>query len=136
MTTKHDPRVSDRYIRRHPHLMTFAELRAANVARLPHFKNARGEPAHIRPDGGDWSLGEWMCAVAGELGEAANLIKKIKRGDLSLDDPATHKALADEFADVLIYLDILAFRAGVDLSHAVIEKWNETSERIGYAERL
>jgi NTP pyrophosphatase (non-canonical NTP hydrolase) len=114
--------------------LTFAELRAANVARLPQFKNAKGEPAHSEPDGSDWCLAQWCNAVTGELGEAANIIKKIERGDITLDDARV--ALGKEFADVVTYLDILAFRAGVDLGDATRDKWNEVSARVGCNLRL
>jgi hypothetical protein len=33
----------------------------------------------------DWSSLEWAGCLAGEVGEAANLIKKIKRGSKKLD---------------------------------------------------
>jgi NTP pyrophosphatase (non-canonical NTP hydrolase) len=109
--------------------LTFDELRAANIARLPQFKNSRGEPAHSQPDGSDWSLGEWSNAVLGELGEAANLIKKVTRGDYTLDQVRVE--LGKELADVQTYLDILAFRAGISLGDATIQKWNEVSVRVG-----
>ncbi len=114
--------------------LTFADLRAANLARLPLFKNGRGEPAHRDPLGFDWPLSTWCNAVLGELGEAANLIKKIERGDFTLDQ--ARAALADELADVVTYLDILAFRAGVDLGAATVSKWNRVSMRIDCRLRL
>lgn len=114
--------------------LTFAALRDANTARLPTFKNARGEPAHAEPDGSDWCLAQWCNAVTGELGEAANLIKKIERGDLTLDE--ARPALAREFADVVTYLDILAMRAGVSLGAITITKFNEVSVRVGSPVRL
>ncbi len=114
--------------------LTFDKLREANIARLPQFKNSKGGPAHSEPDGSDWCLGQWSNAVLGELGEAANIIKKVDRGDLTLDE--ARPALAKEFADVQAYLDILAFRAGVDLGQATIDKWNEVSERVGCALRI
>jgi len=106
-------------------------LREANVARLPKFKNRKGEPAHSEPDGSDWALSAWANAVCGELGEAANLIKKIERGDFTLDEK--REELGKELADVLTYLDILAFRAGIDLGRATIDKFNEVSKRVGAA---
>lgn len=114
--------------------LTFDTLRAANLARLPQFKNGKGGTAHSEPDGSGWALSAWSNAVLGELGEAANIIKKVERGDLSLDE--ARPALAREFADVQTYLDILAFRAGVDLGRATIAKWNEVSARIGCDLRL
>lgn len=114
--------------------LTFAALRAANIARLPTFKNAKGEPAHSEADGSDWALSAWSNAVLGELGEAANIIKKVERGDMTLDE--ARPSLAKEFADVQTYLDILAFRADVDLGQATITKFNEVSVRVGSPVRL
>ena len=105
-----------------------AILRQANMARLPLFKNPKGEPAHAEPDGSDWALSAWCNAVCGELGEAANLIKKIERGDFTLEEK--REELGKEFADILTYLDILAYRAGVDLGVATIDKFNEVSRRV------
>ena len=109
--------------------LAFHELRDANIRRLPVFKNRRGEPAHSKPDGSDWCLAQWCNAVCGELGEAANLIKKIERGDMTLDE--AREDLAKELADVQIYLDLLAFRAGIQLGEATFLKFNEVSKRIG-----
>jgi NTP pyrophosphatase (non-canonical NTP hydrolase) len=109
--------------------LTFDALRNANRARLPLFKNGRGAPAHAQADGSDWCLAQWCNAVLGELGEAANVIKKIERGDFTLDEART--MLAKELADVQCYLDILAYRAGVDLGQATAEKWDEVSRRVG-----
>lgn len=135
-------------------MLTFDLLREANIARLPLFKNGRGEPAHSQPDGSDWPLSQWSNALEGEVGEvaealetfiifarmqkhagrAANLIKKIERGDTDLEPH--RKALANELGDVQTYLDILAFRAGVNLGDATASKWNEVSARNGVPLRL
>ena len=112
-----------------PAPLTFAALRAANRARLPLFRNARGEPAHSAPDGSDWTLGDWATATLGELGEAAHIVKKIRRGDLSLE--AARPALADELADTATYLDIFAAQCGVDLGAAVAGKFDRVSARVG-----
>lgn len=114
--------------------LTFSALRRANLTRLPLFRNSRGEPAHATPDGSDWCLAQWCNAVTGEVGEAANLIKKIERGDLTLDE--ARPALARELADIMTYLDLLAFRAGVDLAEATATKWDEVSERVGLPLRM
>lgn len=108
--------------------LSFNTLRGANIARLPQFKNAKGEPAHSKEDGSDWSLNDWMTAVAGEVGEAANMLKKVKRGDLTLEE--ARPAIAKEFADIVTYLDILAKQAGIDLGDAVVSKFNEVSNKI------
>lgn len=109
--------------------LTFAQLRRANLARLPTFKNGKGEPAHSEADGSDWSLNDWLTAVAGELGELANVLKKVRRGDLTLEQ--AQASLGKEAADVVTYLDILCFRMGVDLGVATVSKFNEVSDRVG-----
>jgi NTP pyrophosphatase (non-canonical NTP hydrolase) len=111
-----------------PRHLTFATLREGNVTRLPLFKNKHGVVAHSKPDGSDWSPAEWLEAVVGELGEYANVRKKYRRGDIS---HAEFKEMAaKELADVVTYLDILAFRLGIDLGEAVVEKFNEVSMRV------
>ena len=104
--------------------LTFNALREANLKRL----------AHSEPDGSDWGLAQWSNATLGELGEAANIIKKIDRGDMTLDE--ARPLLAKELADTQTYLDILAYRAGIDLGAATTDKWNEVSKRIGVSLRL
>ncbi len=94
--------------------LTFKQLREANLRRLPVFKNSKGEPAHSKPDGSDWSNDQWFQALIGEVGEYANFAKKYIRGDIG---PATFlKEAKNELADVQIYLDILAFRCNVDIN--------------------
>jgi NTP pyrophosphatase (non-canonical NTP hydrolase) len=41
-----------------------------------------------------------------------------------------HEA-AKEMSDVICYLDLLASRMGIDLEKAIIEKFNEVSDRKG-----
>lgn len=88
-----------------------------------------------------WSLSDWFTATMGELGEAANIAKKLNRvrdgipGNKETPEEL-QAALGEEIADVFIYLDLLAQRAGVDLEDAVIAKFNKTSEKIGYENRL
>lgn len=111
--------------------LTFNVLREANRKRLPTFRNAKGEISHPEDNDGhhdNWSLTDWCTAVTGELGEAANIIKKIRRGDFSLEDARAE--LAKELADVQTYLDLLAMAAGVDLGKATIAKFNEVSKRV------
>lgn len=109
--------------------LTFAALRAANEARLPLFKNSKGEPAHSEPDGSDWAVDSWTNALCGEAGEAANFAKKLLRGDLDLDE--AREKIGKELADVVIYADLTAKRLGLDLGQCVVSKFNEVSERIG-----
>ena len=114
--------------------LTFNTLRGGNIARLPQFKNKHGQPAHSKPDGSDWTDAQWLQAVVGELGEYANLKKKVDRGDISREE--AQSMLADELADVVTYLDILAFRLGIDLGGATMDKFNRVSERVGSTVRI
>lgn len=91
----------------------------------------------------DWSACDWMTAACGELGEAANLIKKLRRLDTGGGSEIVSRGqgyesaeqitpmIAQEIADTVIYLDLLAARLGIDLGDAVREKFNIVSERVG-----
>lgn len=114
--------------------LTFNALRGANLARLPLFLNAQGERAHSADDGSDWSTSQWMQAVVGELGELANVLKKVERGDFTLIE--ARQDVADELADVVTYLDILAMRLGVELGRATMDKFNRVSARVNAGVRL
>jgi NTP pyrophosphatase (non-canonical NTP hydrolase) len=68
--------------------------------------------------------------LAGEVGEACNVVKKIERERLGLrGSRATKEQLAEELADVVICADLLAMEAGIDLSKKVAEKFNATSDK-------
>jgi NTP pyrophosphatase (non-canonical NTP hydrolase) len=108
--------------------LTFKELRKANLARLPKFKDKHGRIAHSDPLGKDWSPAQWLQAVTGEIGEYANIRKKFERGDIT--EGQFQIEAAKELADVAIYLDILAFQVNVDLGQAIEDKFNEVSERV------
>lgn len=114
--------------------LTFNTLRGGNEARLPEFKNRKGETAHSEADGSDWSPNDWMVALVGEVGEAANVMKKIRRGDMTLEEALPK--LRQEYADAAIYLDLLAKRVGIDLGEAIIETFNAKSEFVGSRIRL
>jgi len=108
--------------------LRFSDLRKANLKRLPLFKNAHGKIAHSSPDGSDWTPSDWIMAVMGELGELANILKKLRRGDY--EQYQVQQAIEDELADVQTYLDILAFNLKVDLGQATINKFNQVSRRV------
>lgn len=122
--------------------LNFDDLRAANIERLPQFKNKKGAPAHSLPDGSDWTPLEWSGAAAGEVGELTNLAKKLRRGDAELDEvidddgTTLREAMAKECADVVVYIDLVAKQIGVNLGEAVRAKFNEVSERAGSTVRL
>ncbi len=79
----------------------------------------------------EWEPTDWMCAVAGEVGEAANLIKKMKRGEyVNIDE------IGLELADAVIYIDLLMTRLGLDLEMLLQRKFNIVSDRVGSAIKL
>lgn len=113
-------------------MLTFDRLRQANLARC-----ARWHPGGVM----DWAITDWALAMIGEAGEACNVVKKLNRSrDGVTGNDATDaellRQLGHEIADTIIYLDLLAAAAGIDLSRAVIEKFNITSRNNGFPERL
>lgn len=78
----------------------------------------------------DWSLNDWMVALTGEVGELANFFKKIRRGDLSFEDPDVCIEIGHEFGDIFAYLIILADKAGYGLLQVSADKFNIVSERM------
>ena len=74
----------------------------------------------------------WSTAVAGEVGEMCNLIKKMERGD-----PGYFKTdIALEAADIVIYLDLLCTKLGLDLMGSILHKFNVVSNRVGSEIRM
>lgn len=89
----------------------------------------------------NWSPADWMTATVGELGEAANVIKKMKRAQDGIkgnkEDMATlQNKLQRELADTVTYLDLMCQSMGMDLGTILIQKFNEKSEEIGYPNRI
>ena len=108
-------------------MLTFNDLAQANRVRCESKFHALDA----------WSPTDWACAMAGECGEACNLVKKIRRLQ-SHPSWAPQDAdrdlvgdVADELADVVIYADLLAQRLGLSLGEAVARKFNVTSRKVG-----
>ncbi|MGL4488113.1 MAG: MazG-like family protein [Rhizobiaceae bacterium] len=75
--------------------------------------------------------------LGGEVGEALNIIKKLERERLGIKGSrATVEDLAEELADVIICCDLIAMATGIDLTKALQEKFNKTSEKVGLSTRL
>ncbi|TAL45479.1 MAG: hypothetical protein EPN91_02375 [Salinibacterium sp.] len=116
-------------------MTTFLNLREQNIVRCRE---------GYRKQLSDWTLLEWAGAAAGEMGEAANIAKKLRRIDGGFPGNAGEpsrellvRELGREIADVVVYLDLLAAAAGLpDLGVLTASKWNEISERIGSPLRL
>lgn len=93
-------------------------------------------------DTGKLSLSFYGNALAGETGEACNIIKKIERHNLGLiggldpGDIKTEAMLAAELADIVMYVDLIAKETGVDLEAALVSKFNWTSDKYGMSVKL
>lgn len=103
------------------------KLSEANQARQEQWENANEK----------LSLSYLGNAMAGELGEACNIIKKLDRELIGLrGSRASMNDLAEELADVIIYMDLLAARCGIDLEQAIKDKFNKTSEKYNLSVRI
>lgn len=114
-------------------VVSFNKLKKENKSRMERW---HGET--------EWSLADWSNAMCGEAGEAANIVKKIRRHQTSLNSNSYNTppleelfpALGKELADIVIYCDLLATQANINLEQAIIDKFNEVSEKQDFPERL
>ena len=88
-----------------------------------------------------WDAADWMVATVGELGEAANILKKLKQSEDGIlgnseTDIDLEEKLAEELADTLTYLFLLADKCGVNLEVQTIAKFNKVSRKHGFPEIL
>jgi NTP pyrophosphatase (non-canonical NTP hydrolase) len=89
-----------------------------------------------------WTGADWSNAMCGEAGEAANVVKKLRRLETGLfnavgpDKDILLQKLADEIGDVVTYLDLLAHFYGLNLAECATAKFNAVSEREGLPERM
>ncbi len=75
--------------------------------------------------------------LGGECGEALNECKKLERERRGVAGSRTTIAkLAEELADVIICVDLIAGAENIDLWAAVREKFNSTSEKVRLKTRL
>lgn len=111
-------------------MINFHHFSRANLARALKW----------HPDGiNSWSSSDWMTAITGEVGELASLIKMRNRERDGLGGnkfSPTNEQIAKECADVFTYLDLLATSMGIDLGQAIVDKFNEVSERNGFKDRI
>ena len=110
--------------------MTFIEFQEINTERCNEWHDING-----------WSLSDWAVAMAGECGEACNVIKKMNRQRDSIrnQDPENLElvdALAEEIADTVTYAFLLAERCGFDMEDIVTRKFNKVSEKHGFSQRI
>jgi NTP pyrophosphatase (non-canonical NTP hydrolase) len=107
--------------------LDFDTLRSANSLRNIEW-NTGSEPMSLAFRG---------VELAGEVGEACNLLKKLERERLGVrGSRASMSHVAEELADVIICVDLIAMQLGINLGRAVAEKFNMTSEKYGLSVRL
>lgn len=106
--------------------LNFNNLREANSIRQKEW-----DPANVITE--EYRGNE----LAGEVGEACNVLKKLARQRLGLrGSRATTGDLGEELADVIICVDLLAMMYNIDLADMIQMKFNKTSEKYGLKQRL
>lgn len=68
-----------------------------------------------------------IVSLIGEVGEVANVVKKIVRGDFKLEEKKPD--IEEELADVFIYLLKFSYQLNIDLESAYVKKMGKNRER-------
>lgn len=106
--------------------ISLEQLRQANEKR--HIEWSNGQQIDLSFRGNE---------LAGETGEACNVIKKLERIRLGLKgSTATVDDLAEELSDIIICVDLIAMDLGIDLGESVKNKFNKTSEKYGLETKI
>ena len=101
---------------------TFEKLRKASVARQKEWDTGSEK----------LSLAFKGLEMAGEAGEACNVLKKLERERLGLiGSRSTLLDAAEELADVVICVDLICQELDIDLGEAIKHKFNKTSLKNG-----
>lgn len=84
-----------------------------------------------------WSLLEWCGAMAGEVGEACNKAKKLKRFEMELKGNKPNEtvaglrnAMALEIGDSIVYGFLVLSAAGYNVEDVIKEVFNTKSDEI------
>lgn len=76
-----------------------------------------------------------IVSLTGEVGETANIVKKIARGDCLLEEKKNE--LQEEIADIFIYLLKMSYQMDINLEEAYLNKMRINQERFqGYEKRV
>lgn len=111
--------------------LTVREMQEINAARSARWM--AGSPG--------WTTLEIAGELAGEVGELANVCKKLRRSEMGVpgnkvSDEELRRQARGEMADVFIVLMLTASKLGIDLQDAVCDTFNAKSEQMGFPERL
>lgn len=117
-------------------MLTFEELRQSNKSRCQDVDG-------FNHDLSSWTTTDWTNAVAGEVGEACNISKKMLRLKQGMYNKKEDKSyldlkyrLGDEIADAVIYLDLLASSLELKLEDLIRHKFNDKSVEIGASQKI
>ena len=106
-------------------------LRYANIMRCREWM---GEPPHRK------NLAFHGLELGGEVGEAQNVMKKLDRWVQDIPgkiNPSTGvPMLAEELADIIVCVDIIAAIYDINLEESVTDKFNKTSDKHNFATHL
>jgi NTP pyrophosphatase (non-canonical NTP hydrolase) len=103
------------------------------VADLEDLTNRMQEFSEARDWGRFHDLKSLTLALAGEVGEVAELVQWLPTEHAATADDGLRERLGDELADVLLYLLRLADVAGIDLGTAVLDKLARNEARFPVA---
>ncbi len=119
---------------------TLTKLRIANVERGKLWNSGWNPDSNFTTESYIIELLFRSNELGGEVGEAQNKVKKYVRylrqmaGGISKEESI--KEIEKELADVIICVDRVADIFGIDLNKAVVDKFNETSDKRGFNIKL
>lgn len=81
-----------------------------------------------------------LASFGAAIGKSQNIVKKMERTRLDvaggISEEQGKQNLADELADVFIYLDLLAASYDINLEEAIRSKFNRISVKYGFPQRI
>lgn len=86
----------------------------------------------------------WTTAIAGEVGELCNMIKKLERvknggidgGSSYTAATITKEMIEEQIGGIAIYLDLISGILDIDLQQAIIKTFNSKSEKYGFKQYI
>ncbi len=100
-------------------------------------KNKERQDAWPGAEKVDGDLASRGLELAGEIGELCNVLKKIERirrgvaGSKPEELPGLMAHVKEELGDAIICVDLIAMDLGIELTEAVPEKFDKTSNKYG-----
>ncbi len=116
-------------------MLTFDQFQKINSQRAQ-----RWHPGF--PNDASWSGSDWSNAMAGECGEACNIVKKLRRaeddlvGVLDVFSDELRAMLGEEIADTITYAFLLAEYYGINVGEEIAAKFNKVSAIQHFPERI